>query len=115
MASERELQNLEENDDDLLNLQAQMRVEGYRFEPRRPQSPILSDDSSTEDESSGESDGEMPVGAHAHVRDASCFQEPILAFFSAFGLSHWTIYYLSFFSMLTLSNFSVCPNFLLFV
>ena len=27
MASERELQNLEENDDDLLNLQAQMRVE----------------------------------------------------------------------------------------
>ena len=55
------------------------------------------------------------VGAHAHVRDASCFQEPILAFFSAFGLSHWTIYYLSFFSMLTLSNFSVCPNFLLFI
>ena len=33
----------------------------------------------------------------------------------AFGLSHWTIYYLSFFSMLTLSNFSVCPNFLLFI
>ena len=55
------------------------------------------------------------VGAHAHVRDASCFQEPILAFFSAFGLSHWTVYYLSFFSMLTLSNFSVCPNFLLFI
>ena len=55
------------------------------------------------------------VGAHAHVRDASCFQEPILAFFSALGLSHWTIYYLSFFSMLTLSNFSVCPNFLLFI
>ena len=55
------------------------------------------------------------VGAHAHVRDASCFQEPILAFFSAFGLSHWTIYYLSFFSMLTLSNFIVCPNFLLFI
>ena len=55
------------------------------------------------------------MGAHAHVRDASCFQEPILAFFSAFGLSHWTIYYLSFFSMLTLSNFSVCPNFLLFI
>ena len=55
------------------------------------------------------------VGAHAHVRDASCFQEPILAFFSAFGLSHWTIYYLSFFSMLTLSNFSICPNFLLFI
>ena len=55
------------------------------------------------------------VGAHAHVRDASCFQEPILAFFSAFWLSHWTIYYLSFFSMLTLSNFSICPNFLLFI
>ena len=55
------------------------------------------------------------VGAHAHVRDASCFQEPILAFFSAFGLSHWTIYYLSFFSMLTLSNFSICPIFLLFI
>ena len=32
----------------------------------------------------------LGVGAHAHVRDASCFQEPILAFFSAFGLSHWS-------------------------
>ena len=27
----------------------------------------------------------MMVGAHAHVRDASCFLEPILAFFSALG------------------------------
>ena len=60
MATERELQILEENDEELLALQTQMRVEGYRFEPRRPQSPILSDDSSTDGSESEESDIEIP-------------------------------------------------------
>ena len=58
MASERDLQALEENDDELLALQTRMRVEGYRYEPRRTQSPVLSDDSSTDGSDSDDSDVE---------------------------------------------------------
>ena len=56
MASERDLQALEENDNELLALQTRMRVEGYRYEPRRTQSPVLSDDSSTDGSDSDDSD-----------------------------------------------------------
>ena len=58
MASERDLQALEENDDELLALQTRMRVEGYHYEPRRTQSPVLSDDSSTDESDSDDSDME---------------------------------------------------------
>ena len=60
MASERDLQALEENDDELLDLQTRMRVEGYLYEPRRAQSPVLSDDSATEWSDSDDSDVETP-------------------------------------------------------
>ena len=34
------------------------------------------------------------MGAHEHFHVASCVQEFIFDFSSAFGLGHWTIYYL---------------------
>ena len=59
MASDRELQTLEENEEDVLAVNTSMRVEGYRYEPRRVPAPILSDDSSTEGSDNDESEGEM--------------------------------------------------------
>ena len=59
MASDRELQTLEENEEDVLAVNTSMRVEGYRYEPRRVPAPILLDDSSTEGSDNDESEGEM--------------------------------------------------------
>ena len=39
------------------------------------------------------------TGAHANDGDASSLQEEILDFFHCFGLSHFTIYFLSFISL----------------
>ena len=59
MASDRDLQTLEENEEDLLAVNTSIRVECYRYEPRRVPAPSLSDDSSTEGSDNDESEGEM--------------------------------------------------------